>query len=60
MDPGLSWASRSADSELDLDLEAEAPLWLLSHEEANRNVRVRAMFDFLTRRFRQDRRPWFS
>jgi DNA-binding transcriptional LysR family regulator len=45
---------------LDLQLEAQAPLWLLAHEETNRNVRVRAVFDYVQQRFRQDRRVWFS
>lgn len=46
--------------QLALKVEADAPLWLLSHEETNRNARVRAVFEFLVRRFRQDRRAWFS
>jgi DNA-binding transcriptional LysR family regulator len=45
---------------LDLDLDAQAPLWLLSHAETNRNARVHAVFNFLLQRFRQDRRAWFS
>jgi DNA-binding transcriptional LysR family regulator len=45
---------------LELPTNAYAPLWLLSHEETNRNARVHALFDYLVKRFRQDRRAWFS
>jgi DNA-binding transcriptional LysR family regulator len=45
---------------LDLEVGAQSPVWLLAHEETNRNARVRAVFDFLAHRFRQDRRAWFS
>jgi DNA-binding transcriptional LysR family regulator len=45
---------------LDLQFEAQAPLWLVSHEETNRNARVHAVLSFLIHRFRADRRAWFS
>lgn len=45
---------------LDLDLEQQAPVWMLAHEETIASARVRAVFDFLSRRFRQDRDAWFS
>ena len=45
---------------IDVKFDAESPLWLLSHEETNRNARIRAVLDFLVQRFRQDRRRWFS
>jgi DNA-binding transcriptional LysR family regulator len=46
--------------ELDVRLDADAPLWLLSHEETNRSARVQATLEFLRRRFEQDRPAWFS
>lgn len=46
--------------QLELETGEQAPVWLLAHAETNRNARVRAVFDFLLRRFRQDRRAWFS
>ncbi len=45
---------------LELPMEAQAPVWLLAHEETNRSARVHAVFKFLMQRFRQDRRVWFS
>ena len=45
---------------LDLDLEQQAPVWMLAHEETIGSARVRAVFDFLSRRFRQNRDAWFS
>lgn len=45
---------------LDLEVDAHAPLWLLSHTEIHSNARVKAVFNFLVKRFRQDRRMWFS
>lgn len=45
---------------IDVKFDAESPLWLLSHEETNRNARIQAVADFLIQRFRQDRRKWFS
>ncbi len=43
-----------------LKMGCDAGIWLLSHEETNRNARVRSALDFLRRRFRHDRTRWFS
>lgn len=45
---------------LELDLGHQAPVWMLAHEETIGSARVRAVFDFLSHRFRQDRAAWFS
>lgn len=38
----------------------ETGIWLLSHEETNRSLRVRTTLEFLRRRFRRDRGDWFA
>ncbi len=45
---------------LRLDLGQQAPVWMLAHAETIGSARVRAVFNFLSRRFQQDRAAWFS
>lgn len=43
-----------------IDMECATGIWLFSHEETNKNARVRATIDFLRKRFRKDGEKWFS
>ncbi|MDA0261841.1 MAG: LysR family transcriptional regulator [Proteobacteria bacterium] len=45
---------------LRVDLECEAEIWLVSHEETNRCARIRLVIDHLSRLFEHDRSEWFS
>jgi DNA-binding transcriptional LysR family regulator len=46
--------------QLAIPIDAALPIWLVSHEDTNRNARVRTVLDYLHRAFDRDRRDWFS
>jgi DNA-binding transcriptional LysR family regulator len=46
--------------QLSIAIEASVPIWLVSHEDTNRNARVRTVLDYLYRAFERDRRDWFA
>jgi len=43
-----------------IDTGCSASVWLMSHEETNRSARIRALLNFLKRRFAEHRGLWFS
>ncbi len=45
---------------LDVPVDCDLPIWLISHSETNRNARTRAMWDYIKDLFRRDRTDWFS
>lgn len=45
---------------LRVDLDCEAEIWLVSHEETNRSARIRVVINHLTQLFEEDRNDWFS
>jgi DNA-binding transcriptional LysR family regulator len=47
-------------AQIGIPIDAALPIWLVSHEDTNRNARVRTVLDYLYRAFERDRRDWFS
>ena len=43
-----------------IDLKIVRDIWLVSHEETNKGVRIRTVIDYVRDQFRQDEREWFS
>ena len=43
-----------------IEMGCSTGIWMFSHEETNKNARVRATIDFLRKRFRRDGEKWFS
>lgn len=43
-----------------IDLKIVRDIWLVSHEETNKGVRIRTVIDYVREQFRQDEREWFS
>jgi len=43
-----------------IDLRIVRDIWLVSHEETNKGVRIRTVIDYVRDQFRQDEREWFS
>jgi DNA-binding transcriptional LysR family regulator len=43
-----------------VDTGCSASVWLISHQETNRSARIRALLNFLKRRFKEHRGIWFS
>jgi DNA-binding transcriptional LysR family regulator len=43
-----------------IDLKIVRDMWLVSHEETNKGVRIRTVIDYVREQFRQDEREWFS
>lgn len=46
--------------ELPIDLSITRDIWLVSHEETNKGVRIRTVIDYIREKFREDEREWFS
>ena len=43
-----------------IELNISRDVWLVSHEETNKGIRIRTVIDYVRERFRQDEREWFS
>jgi DNA-binding transcriptional LysR family regulator len=43
-----------------IDLNIIRDIWLVSHEETNKGVRIRTVIDYVREQFRIDEREWFS
>ena len=43
-----------------IELNIARDVWLVSHEETNKGIRIRTVIDYVRERFRQDEREWFS
>ena len=43
-----------------LDLGILRDVWLVSHEETNKGMRIRTVIDYVREQFRTDEREWFS
>ncbi|HUN53044.1 MAG TPA: LysR family transcriptional regulator [Candidatus Sulfotelmatobacter sp.] len=45
---------------LDIELDLDLPIWLVSHSETNKSARTRALWSYVRDLFRRDRAAWFS
>ena len=43
-----------------IDLGILRDIWLVSHEETNKGMRIRTVIDYVREQFRNDEREWFS
>ncbi len=46
--------------QLDIPLDCDLPIWLVSHSETNKNARTRALWNYVKDLFQRDRAEWFS
>lgn len=45
---------------LDIELDLDLPIWLVSHSETNKSARTRALWGYVRELFQRDRAEWFS